>query len=72
MPLSAPDQKKLIDAGFTILRTQDATEGMDKSVFIIKKSLGGFAWERLFSSPKKVERENKLRELLKDPKIIID
>ncbi len=58
--------KKLIDAGFTVLRTGETNAP------VIKKWTGNSSWAVMEKFPSRAARDRRINELKKDPKVIVD
>lgn len=63
--------KKLIDAGFTVLRRGDAREPIIKQALPCG-SLGNISWKTMEKFPTKAARDRRWKELEADPKVILD
>lgn len=66
--MNQTDQKKIIDAGFTILRRQDNP----KPIIKIKTSLNPYSWLKGESFETKAARDRAMNELLKRDKCVED
>ena len=63
--------KKLIDAGFSVLRRGDAGEPIIKQAAPCG-NLGLISWKVVEKFPTKAARDRRLKELVSDPKVILD
>ena len=63
--------KKLIDAGFTVLRRGDAREPIIKQAAPCG-NLGNISWKVVEKFPTKAARDRRWKELEADPKVILD
>ena len=63
--------KKLIDAGFTVLRRGDAREPIIKQAAPCG-NLGNISWKVVEKFPTKAARDRRWKELESDPKVILD
>ena len=63
--------KKLIDAGFSVLRRGDAREPIIKQALPCG-TLGNISWKTMEKFPTKAARDRRWKELEADPKVILD
>ena len=65
------NNKKLLEAGFTILRSGETNTPIIKKC-AVSSPLGNLSWVTMEKFPSKAARDRRLDELKKDPKVIID
>ncbi len=69
--MTQTDQIKLCKAGFMIIRTRDIPESGDHRIMYKEKSITEWrTYEKDFKS--KAARDRRVKELLEDPKIIME